>query len=110
MILGILLVYFIWKRFSELAFEHNQKKWIYGLLGILCYYLGTLIGGAIIGVLSVFMDFDVNWDNDLLMSVIALPFGIGTCYLFYYLLKKKWEKEAKVYVEGIQDIGKRDEE
>ncbi len=107
--IGFLLVYFIWKRFSELAFEFNHKKWIYGLLGILCYYSGTLIGGAIIGVLSLFFGFDVDWDNDLLMSAIALPFGIGTCYLFHFLLKKKWQKETKVYVEGIQDIGKIEE-
>jgi MFS family permease len=107
--IGFLLIYFIWKRFSELALEFNHKKWVYGILGILCYYLGTLIGGATIGVLSMLLGFDVDWDNNLLMSFIALPFGIGACYLFHFLLKKKWEKEAKVYVEGIQDIGKIEE-
>ena len=43
--LGFLLIYFIWKYYSELAVEHNKSKWGYALLGIATYYIGTFIGG-----------------------------------------------------------------
>lgn len=103
--LGFVLIYFIWKRFADLAFEYKHKKWVFGLIGVASYYLGTLIAGLILGLLILFFDFSIDFDNTLLMSLIGLPFGVLTCYLVYSFLKKKWEKEI-VIVDSIEDIGK----
>ena len=103
--IGIILIYFIWKRFADLAFKYNHKKWIYGLLGVIVYYAGCLLGGLILGLLSVIINFVIDWENNLLMSIIALPFGLVTCYGTYYFLEKKWEKEF-VVMDSNDDIGK----
>ena len=103
--IGIILIYFIWKRFADLAFKYNHKKWIYGLLGVIVYYAGSLLGGLILGLLSVIINFVIDWENNLLMSIIALPFGLATCYGTYYFLEKKWKKEV-VVMDSIDDIGK----
>jgi hypothetical protein len=103
--IGFILIYFIWKRFADLAFKYNHKKWIYGLLGVLSYYAGTLIGGVILGLVSVIFDVVINWDNDILMSLLVLPFGLVICYGIYYFLERKWEKEV-VVIDSIDDIGK----
>ncbi|WP_395077712.1 hypothetical protein [Flavobacterium sp.] len=102
----ILLFYYIWKRFADLAFKYNHnKKWIYGVLGIVVYYGGTLIGGLILGFLTVIFDFTINWENNFLMSIIGVPFGLATCYATYYFLHKKWEREV-IVIDSIDDIGK----
>ena len=101
----ILLFYYIWKKFADLAFKYNHKKWIFGALGIAVYYAGTLFGGLILGLLTLILEFTIDWDNDLLMSIIALPFGLATCYGTYYFLEKKWEREV-VVIDSIYDIGK----
>ena len=107
--IGFLLIYFIWKRFADLANEYQHKKWVFGLLGVASYYIGTVIAGLALGLLMVFFNFNVDFDNTLLMSLIGLPFGILTCYLVYSFLKKKWEKEI-ILTDSIDDIGKKDEQ
>jgi len=104
--LGFLFIYLIGKYFYKLADEYKQNKWLFAILSIIVYYVGTAIGGLIIGSLSLLFGFTVDWDNQLLMSLIALPFGFGTCWLFYFLLKKNWESKAQISIETIDDIGK----
>ena len=108
--LGLLLIYFIGKYFYKLSEEFNQNKWLYAVLGVVIYYVGSAVGGFVLGILSELFSLGINWDNNLSLGLIALPFGIGACYLFYYLLKKKWEKSAVLVKDEIQDIGKNIEE
>ena len=102
--LGILFIYFIWKRFAELAVEFGQKKWLYGVIGVISYYLGSLIGGVVVGIAAYFFELNVDWENKMSMSIIAIPFGFGSCYIVYTFLNKKWEKDV-VAIESIDDIG-----
>jgi len=48
--LGLILIYFIWKYYSDLAIEHNKSKWGYGILCIvtsyLCRFVYCLFGGC----------------------------------------------------------------
>ena len=103
--LGILFVYFVGKYFYKLAEEYKQNKWLFAILSIVMYYVGTAIGGLIIGTLSLLFGFSVDWENQLLMSLIAIPFGFGSCWLFYYLLNKNWQNKAQIEVETIDNIG-----
>jgi hypothetical protein len=92
--LGLLLVYFIWKHFSELSVEHNKSKWVYGLSGIAIYYLGTFLFGLAIGLTDVFAGTHyVDDNNNIIISIISLPFGILSALGLYKFLENKWENE-----------------
>ncbi|MCK7589955.1 hypothetical protein M0G43_05155 [Subsaxibacter sp. CAU 1640] len=104
--LGILLIYFIGKYFYKLAEEFNKNKWLFAILGVVVYYVGTFIGGILIGILDEIVGIGFDWDNNLALGLIALPFGIAAAYLFHYLLKANWEKSVVIVEDEIQDIGK----
>lgn len=58
--IGILLIYFIWKRFTELAEKYNNKKWVYGLVGVIAYYVGTFLLGLIVAILDLIFNWGIN--------------------------------------------------
>lgn len=105
--LGIILIVFIGRQFYKLAEQYKQNKWVFAILGAVSYYVGAFVGGGILGTLDAFIGLNIDWDNSLLMTIIAIPFSIGTVYLFYYLLKKNWSKTIVIEdTNEIQDIGK----
>lgn len=104
--LGLLFLYFIGKYFYRLAEEFNKNKWFFAILGIIVYYVGTFIGGALLGILDGLIGFGFDWDNNLALGLIALPFGIAAAYLLHFLLRKQWEKSFVVIEDEIKDIGK----
>ena len=109
--LGIIIIVIIGRQFFKLAEQYKQNKWLFGILGVVSYYVGAFIGGGILGVFDVVLDLGIDWDDNLLMSVIAIPFGIGSVALFYYLLKKNWSRRVIIEdVNEIQDIGKNHED
>ena len=104
--LGLVFLYIIGKYFYKLAEQYNKNKWLFAILAILIYYVGTFVGGIILGILDEFLGFGFDWDNDLALGLIALPFGLGAAWLFYFLLKKEWKKTIVVVADEIQDIGR----
>ena len=102
--LGLLFIYFIGKYFYELANQFNKNKWLFVILGILSYYSGAFIGGIILGLISLIFSIEIDWENQVLMNAIAIPFGFGITYLLYFLLKRKWNSEIKLE-DSIDDIG-----
>jgi thiamine transporter ThiT len=94
--IGLALIYFIWKYFSELAFEFEKSRWGYALLGIATYYGGTFMGGLILGIIGLLMesDFPNNMDN-VALNFLALPFGFLAVWGLYHLLKRNWSRNAK---------------
>ena len=89
--LGLLLIYFIWKYYSDLALEYNKNKWGYALLGIASYYAGAFMGGVILAVIGMLINSDfVSEMNSLVLNLVALPFGLLAVWGLYTLLKKKW--------------------
>lgn len=105
--LGIVFIYFIGKYFYELAISFNKNKWVYAVLGVLSYYGGTLVMGVALGILDGLFAIGIDWDDNFYINLLAIPFGIGSTYLFYYLLKRKWSSE-EVDRESIEDIGKKE--
>lgn len=104
--LGILFIYFIGKYFYKLAEQFNKNKWLFAILGVVIYYVGTFVGGVVLGIMDGLLDLGFNWDNDMALGLVALPFGIASAYLFHFLLKKQWEKSVVIIEDEIQDIGK----
>ena len=102
---GILFIYFIGKYFYELAVKFNRNKWLFAILGVVVYYAGSAIGGIIIGIAAVLLGFDIENANTTALGLLTIPFGIATDYLFYYLLRKNWERNAFLIKDEIQEIG-----
>jgi hypothetical protein len=105
--LGILLIYFLGKYFFDLADKYDKNKWLYAILGVVSYYFGSIvIGGVVLALVDILVDLGINWDSNIGLSFMLLPFGIATSYLFYYLLKRNWRKSVVVATDEIQNIGK----
>ncbi|TYA92260.1 hypothetical protein [Seonamhaeicola marinus] len=110
--LGLILIYFIGKRFYDLADEHNENKWLYAILGVVIYYAAGFVVGILIGVLDLFVFYwGIDWDNTFKVNLlIGLPSGLISVYGFYILLEKKWKKKVMVNTAEIDDIGRSPEE
>jgi hypothetical protein len=83
---------------------YKKNKWVFALLGVGSYYLGTFIGGIILGVLS---ELDIIGPVDSMPSVVigllALPSGALTCWGFYKILEKSWSKAIMVEQSEVLD-------
>lgn len=108
--LGLLLLFFIGKYYYELAQDYYKHRWLYGALGIATYYVGTAIGGFVIGAADELFDLGVNWDSIFSLGLIVLPFGVLLTTIVYFLLKRNWKKTVVFDKDHIQDIGKKIEE
>ena len=72
-------------------------KWLYGLLAVVTYY-GVGIGTVLLIVILDIGGMGSNLDSDggeLILSLLAMPFGIGGVALLRYLLQRSWSKEVK---------------
>jgi len=105
--LGILFIFFIGKYFYDLAVSYKKEKWVYAILGVVVYYAG---GFLILAGLVVFTEIInlsiVEAVGEMGLTFMAIPAGIASCYLFYYLLKRNWRNSVKVELESIDEIGK----
>lgn len=109
---SIILIYFIGKYFYKLSDKYIQNKWLYAILGVLSYYIGAiLVGGIIVGLYIEFItDSYIDDYSERTFGYIIMPFGIGSAYLFYYILEKRWKKSVVLIKDEIEDIGKNPEE
>lgn len=104
--LGLVLLYFIGKKFYELAEEYAKNKWGFAILGVVTYYTGALIFGVILGGILLFAE--SNWletANRFELALIETPVGILSCYVAYISLEKKWKKETPKTGTMIDEIG-----
>ena len=88
--LGLLFIYLIGKQFYDLAQKHDRSEWGYGFLGVVMYYVGTFIGGIVIGLFCYFTDIDFDGLNDLVLSLIGMPFGLLVSWLTHVYLNEKF--------------------
>ena len=103
--LGLLLIYFIGKYFYDLAKSFNKNKWLFAILGVICYYFGTFVFGVLIAIIDdLFSLYFLASINDVVLGLIALPFGVLSCVAFYFILKKVWQKKKLVNPTVIDDI------
>lgn len=104
--LGLALLFYIGKYFYNLAALNEKSKWGYAILGVVTYYAGTFLFGIILEIITQFgFDSSVDTMNSYMLAFVALPAGIGFAALVYNLLKKQWEKNNKVNLEMITQLG-----
>lgn len=93
--LGLLLIYFIGKYYYDLAINHGKNKWAFALLGVATYYVGTFVGGLVIGIgIELWGETSVDDMSSLVLGLIALPFGLAACTGLYYILKMSWKETS----------------
>ncbi|MCB0457797.1 MAG: hypothetical protein R2776_08375 [Flavobacteriaceae bacterium] len=105
--LGIILIYWIGRYFYQLAEKFDKNKWGFAVLGVVSYYAASFIGGIILGIIGEIISPGwIDTTSEMVLGLIALPFGILGCYGLYIYLKKSWEKRKKEEAVSIDDIGK----
>ncbi|SEB82155.1 hypothetical protein SAMN04489761_1875 [Tenacibaculum sp. MAR_2009_124] len=104
--LVLILIFVVGQKFYELAASYNKSKWSYAIAGALSYYVGAFILGLVLGgILLIFeSDFLENASN-LVLTLITIPVGVLSCYLFYVFLERKWKKETPDKGKLIDQIG-----
>lgn len=103
--LGIVLIYFIGKYFYELAADYNRSKWGFAILGVVTYYAGTFIFGIGLAIgMELWGSQSMEDLDNLLVSLMALPFGLLFCAGLYQLLKRSWGRKPIVETELLDDI------
>lgn len=88
--LGLILIYFIGKHFYDLAAKHKKSEYLFAILGVVSYYVGTFVFGIIL--FFILGEDAVLEMNEFLSAIIGLPAGLLTCYLFYKFLENSWSK------------------
>ncbi len=108
--LGILLLFFIGKYYYKLAEKFKKSKLGFAILGIVVYYVGTIIFGLIFGLIAeIISPGSIDTINEKMLGLIALPFGILACYLVYKYLQKTWKKNEPITNSEINLIGKKED-
>ncbi|HEX9600776.1 MAG TPA: hypothetical protein VF985_04750 [Mariniflexile sp.] len=109
--LGILLIYFIGKRFYDLAEEYKENKWLYAILSVVIYYLSGIIILGAFALLDIFVfSWGFNWDSNYGINLLSIPIGLLTLWGVYTLLENQWKKTAVVIKDEINDMGGNTEE
>ena len=92
--LGLLLLYFIGKSFYKLAEEFGRNKWGYTILGVVTYYAGIVVFQVIVALFYELVLLESIDDlNEILLSVISIPFGLLACWGLNFYLKKQWNQK-----------------
>lgn len=92
--LGLFLIYFIGKKFYDLAAKYNKHQWGFAIAGVASYYAGTFIAGILIAIyLELWGSTSIEDMNDLTLNFMALPFGVLACFGLYKLLERSWERK-----------------
>ena len=90
--LGLLLIYFIGRKFYDLAGLYDKSQWGFAIFGVIAYYFGTFVAGIIFVILNEFYGSTPTDElNDYALGLMALPFGLLSCWGLYMLLKKQWK-------------------
>ncbi len=91
--IGFITLFFLGKVFYKLADEYQKQKWLFAILAILSYYLGTLLGGFIIFSLATGFEITAILEmDDRVFGLFGIPFGVLTCWGLYRYLRSQWEK------------------
>ncbi|HEY5748060.1 MAG TPA: hypothetical protein VIU12_18445 [Chryseolinea sp.] len=92
--LGLVLIYWVGKAFYLLAERNGKNVWGHAILGVVIYYGGMLFSAAIIGVLLGIFEVSLGTFFDLLITLMAIPFGLLSCWIAFRYLEDRWENVA----------------
>jgi len=91
--LGLILIYFVGKKFYELAHEHDRSRWGFAIAGVASYYASAICAGVVIAtIIEINSPGYLNDANDMWFGLLGIPFGILACWGFYKILENNWSK------------------
>jgi hypothetical protein len=101
--LGLLLIYFVGRAFYRLAETHKRSKWLFAILGVLTYYVTQFVFGFVVFSYMIANGSVLTSGLELGITLIGILVGAAGVGLFYYLLKRAWEKNPKNNNEELLD-------
>ncbi|MFD1064224.1 hypothetical protein ACFQ1Q_13290 [Winogradskyella litorisediminis] len=93
--LGFLLIFLIGREFYRLAEKFEKNKWLFGILGVASYYIGTMLAGGMVGLIMGLTDTEITDEKAKLVGYATIPVGLLVTYIFYKILKPNWEEEYR---------------
>ncbi len=105
--LAIFLIYWIGKKFYDLAGRHNRSQWGFAILGVVIYYATQFFAGIILYLIAPEKFSDKG--SEMALNILCIAAGILVWHLVRGYLTKKWENEEEEnyvdYNEEISNIG-----
>jgi predicted permease len=102
--LGLILIYFVGRKFFELAHEHNRSTWGFAILGVLSYYITQFIFGIIIAIVMISTGNNLTTGGRLLINVAAILIGVAAVWGLYKGLESYWGKNPKQAKSSGKDL------
>jgi len=94
--LGLVFLYYLGKKFYELAFDYKKKQWPFAILGIVTYYGCLLLFAFILGIVMTSIDYKPFLElNESVIGLFCIPAGLLGAWLLYRGLEKKWKNETR---------------
>lgn len=92
--IGLILIYFIGRQFYFLAQDHRNNRWLFAILGIGSYYMGTMIFTFTIALLANYFEFffDLMHKTQFVQGLMSMPMGLLCCWIFFHMLRSSWQK------------------
>ena len=108
--LSILLIYFVYKYFRDLAKKYKVKQeWKYSLTGVVAYFGFQFLFLFVWGVVEVinnpnYAQTDTSFNSG--VGFLALLFGMLMLYFLHKYLEKRLQKQQEISpVNEIENIG-----
>ncbi len=110
--LGIFLIYWIGKKYYDLATIHGRSPWGFAILAIAIYYGSQFIIGIILAIAWPSLFENLKSFEETILNITFIPVSLGVWYLVFMYLRKKWEGQENIKIDDydsqIEQIGKED--
>src|SRR5690242_12351360 len=94
--IGLLLIYWIGKAFYDLAGLNGKSQWGFAIFGVVVYYAGSFLGGIALAIFSLsVLEISIEGTSEILLGILAIPFGLLATWALYKLLQRPWENKPK---------------
>ena len=104
--LGIFLIYWVGKKYYDLAIKHNRSKWGYTFLGIGIYYFAQIIFSISLYFIFPEKMENIDYQTENKFGYLAITVGVLVWYVLYLYLKKRLGKVEITLEDDIESIGK----
>jgi cytochrome b561 len=107
--LGIFLIYWVGRKYYDLAIRHGRSAWGYCILAIVIYYGSQFFLGIILALSMPELMANLDSGEEMALNFIGIPISLGVWYSVLVYLRKKWEaieeSMADKYESEIEKIG-----
>ena len=99
--LSLFFIYWVGKAFYVLAERNNKNVWGHAVLGVALYYGGMIFAAVVIGICLEIFAVSLGTFSDLLITIMAFPFGVLSCWIAYRYLEGRWESVVEEEQEEV---------